>query len=176
MRKEHFLFGRGSCDMKGGIVAMLYAISALKEMGAQLNGRIVLTLVPDEETGGKRGSAWLARQNLLGRDAAGMLLAEPTSGVVWNANRGAFSLRVRVFGKSAHVGLQHQGENAFERMNQRCWKASAIKARCRKAHDKIQYRRGTSTQLYPDARWRERWRHKLQRRARGVLVHRGQAT
>jgi len=45
-----------------------------------------------------------------------MLLAEPTSGVVWNANRGALSLRVRVFGKSAHVGLQHQGENAFERM------------------------------------------------------------
>jgi succinyl-diaminopimelate desuccinylase len=37
--------------------------------------------------------------------------------VVWNANRGAFSLRVRVFGKPAHVGLQHQGENAFERMH-----------------------------------------------------------
>ena len=46
-----------------------------------------------------------------------MLLAEPTSGVVWNANRGAISLRVRVFGKSAHVGLQHQGANAFERMH-----------------------------------------------------------
>jgi acetylornithine deacetylase/succinyl-diaminopimelate desuccinylase-like protein len=46
-----------------------------------------------------------------------MLLAEPTSGVVWNANRGAISLRVRVLGKSAHVGLQHQGANAFERMH-----------------------------------------------------------
>lgn len=46
-----------------------------------------------------------------------MLLAEPTSGVVWNANRGAISLRVQVLGKSAHVGLQHQGENAFERMH-----------------------------------------------------------
>jgi len=45
-----------------------------------------------------------------------MLTAEPTSGVVWNANRGAISLRVNVMGKSAHVGLQHQGENAFERM------------------------------------------------------------
>ena len=45
-----------------------------------------------------------------------MLLAEPTGEVVWNANRGAISLRVRVRGKSAHVGLQHQGENAFERM------------------------------------------------------------
>jgi succinyl-diaminopimelate desuccinylase len=117
VRKEHFLFGRGSCDMKGGIVAMLYAILALKETGAELNGRISLTLVPNEETGGEGGSAWLAREGLLGRDGVGMLLAEPTSGVIWNANRGAISLRVQVFGKSAHVGLQHQGVNAFERMH-----------------------------------------------------------
>ena len=116
-RKEHFLFGRGSCDMKGGIIAMLYAILALKECGANLEGKIALTLVPNEETGGEGGSAWLARQGLLGRGGIGMLLAEPTSGVVWNANRGAISLRVRVRGKSAHVGLQHQGENAFERMH-----------------------------------------------------------
>jgi succinyl-diaminopimelate desuccinylase len=77
-----------------------------------------LTLVPNEETGGEGGSAWLAAQGRLGRSGIGMLLAEPTSGVVWNANRGAISLRVRVLGKSAHAGLQHQGENAFERMVQ----------------------------------------------------------
>jgi acetylornithine deacetylase/succinyl-diaminopimelate desuccinylase-like protein len=76
-----------------------------------------LTLVPNEETGGEGGSAWLAAQGRLGRSGIGMLLAEPTSGVVWNANRGAITLRVRVLGKSAHVGLQHQGENAFERMH-----------------------------------------------------------
>lgn len=115
-RKEHFLFGRGSCDMKGGIVAMLFAIRALKECDVALNGKIILTLVPDEETGGARGSAWLARQGKLGRNGLGMLLPEPTSGVVWNANRGAISVRVKVFGKSAHVGLQHRGENAFEQM------------------------------------------------------------
>ena len=117
LRKEHFLFGRGSCDMKGGIVAMLYAICALKEIGAELDGRIGLMLVPNEETGGEGGTARLAQQGLLGRDGIGMLLAEPTSGVVWNANRGAISLRVRVLGKPAHVGLQHQGKNAFERMH-----------------------------------------------------------
>jgi len=115
--KDRFLFGRGACDMKGGIVALLYAILALKECGADLDAKINMILVPDEETGGARGSAWLAQQGLLGRNAIGMLLAEPTSGVVWNANRGAITLRVRVFGKSAHVGLQHQGENAFERMH-----------------------------------------------------------
>jgi succinyl-diaminopimelate desuccinylase len=117
VRKEHFLFGRGSCDMKGGIVAMLYAIRALQECRVELRGRIGLTLVPDEETGGTRGSAWLAQRRLLGPDGIGMLTAEPTSGVVWNANRGAITLRVEVFGKSAHVGLQHQGENAFEHMH-----------------------------------------------------------
>jgi len=116
-RKGHFLFGRGSCDMKGGIVAMLYAILAIRECGEKFDGKLRLTLVPDEETGGARGSAWLARQGLLGENGVGMLLAEPTSGVVWNANRGAISLRVRVLGKSAHVGLQHQGANAFERMH-----------------------------------------------------------
>jgi succinyl-diaminopimelate desuccinylase len=116
-RKEHFLFGRGSADMKGGIVAMLYAIRALQQIEMELKGRIGLTLVPDEETGGMDGTAWLAQKGLLGQDGIGMLLAEPTSGVVWNANRGAISLRVQVFGKPAHVGLQHHGENAFERMH-----------------------------------------------------------
>lgn len=117
-RKEDFLFGRGSCDMKGGIAAMLYAILAIRACSEKLNGRIALTLVPDEETGGKRGSEALLRDGWLGRDGVGMLLAEPTSGVVWNANRGALSVRVRIFGKSAHVGLQHQGTNAFECMHQ----------------------------------------------------------
>lgn len=116
-RKEHFVFGRGACDMKGGIVSMLYALLALRECSAELDGKIQLTLVPDEETGGARGSAGLAEQGILGRNGVGMLLAEPTSGVVWNANRGAISFRVQVFGKSVHVGLQQQGENAFELMH-----------------------------------------------------------
>src|SRR5258706_3038860 len=102
--------------MKGGIVSMLYGIRALQECRVELDGKIALTLVSDEETGGARGSAWLAAQGLLGRAGIGMLLPEPTSGVVWNANRGAISLRVKVLGKSAHVGLQHRGENSFEQM------------------------------------------------------------
>jgi succinyl-diaminopimelate desuccinylase len=129
VRKDHFLFGRGSSDMKGGIVAMLYAVRALKENGVELNGRVVLTLVPDEETGGARGTAWLAQRKFLARDAIGMMLPEPTSGVVWNANRGAISLRVRLFGKPAHVGLQHRGENAFERMHAVVAKLQQLKRR-----------------------------------------------
>ena len=107
------LFGRGSSDMKSGLVAMLAAATALKQTG--LRGRIELLLVPDEETGGEYGTGALAARGLLPPDAIGMLLPEPTSGVVWHANRGALTLEVVVRGRAAHVGLQHQGTNAVER-------------------------------------------------------------
>jgi len=110
------LFGRGSSDMKGGLAAMIYAIKALKECGDELNGRIGLTIVPDEETGGALGSQYLDTAGLLGKDGIGMLTAEPTDGMIWNANRGAISMRVTVRGKPAHVGLHYQGVNAFEKM------------------------------------------------------------
>ena len=109
------LFGRGSSDMKSGLVAMLYAAHALQSVGLPSRGRLGLVFVPDEETGGAGGSGALAAAGLLGRDAVGMLLPEPTSGVVWNANRGAFTLEVTVKGRHAHVGLMQQGVNAFER-------------------------------------------------------------
>jgi acetylornithine deacetylase/succinyl-diaminopimelate desuccinylase family protein len=108
------LFGRGSSDMKSGLVAMIYAAKPLEECSAGLNGGVTLVLVPDEETSGPRGSKALLRAGLLGRNAIGMLTAEPTGGVIWNANNGAISLRVTVPGKHAHVSLQHLGVNAFE--------------------------------------------------------------
>ena len=110
------LFGRGSSDMKSGLAAMMYAIKAIQACDIELNGQIGLTIVPDEETGGALGSKYLTEINVLGKNGIGMLTAEPTSGAVWNANRGAVSLRVIVKGKPAHVGLQYQGVNAFENM------------------------------------------------------------
>jgi acetylornithine deacetylase/succinyl-diaminopimelate desuccinylase-like protein len=44
-----------------------------------------------------------------------MLTPEPTGGVIWNANRGAITLRATMRGKAAHVGRQFEGVNAFER-------------------------------------------------------------
>ncbi|MBZ5497479.1 MAG: ArgE/DapE family deacylase [Acidobacteriia bacterium] len=110
------LYGRGSSDMKGGIVAMLFALRALQECAVRLSKKITFTLVPDEETGGRLGMRHLAQAGLLPRAGLGMLMPEPTSGVVWNACRGALTLRVRIKGKTAHVGLPHQGVNAFEGM------------------------------------------------------------
>lgn len=109
------LFGRGSSDMKSGLAAMIHAAAAARDEGLLSAGRIGIVLVPDEETAGPRGSRDLDVRGLLGKDAAGMLTPEPTGGVIWNANRGAISLRVTMRGKSAHVGRQFEGVNAFER-------------------------------------------------------------
>lgn len=110
------LFGRGSSDMKSGLVAMIYAAKALHDHGLLRNGRIGLIFVPDEETAGPRGSRYLADRGLLGKNAIGMLTPEPTGDVIWNANRGAITLNVTVKGRSAHVGRQYEGVNAFEGM------------------------------------------------------------
>lgn len=110
------LYGRGSSDMKSGLAAMIYAVKVLEMCDVAINGSIGLTIVPDEETGGLRGSKYLADAGLLGKNGIGMLTAEPTSGAIWNASRGAISLRVTVKGKPIHVGLQHDGVNAFDLM------------------------------------------------------------
>lgn len=110
------LVGRGSADMKAAVAGMIHAAAAVKECRVPLKGRLGLCIVADEETGGQGGSRFLDEIGLLGRDGFAMLTPEPTGGVVWNANRGAITLRVTAKGKPAHVGLQHQGVNAFERM------------------------------------------------------------
>jgi succinyl-diaminopimelate desuccinylase len=109
------LFGRGSSDMKSGLAAMIHAAAAARDEGLLRNGRIGIVLVPDEETAGPRGSRDLEARGLLGKDAVGMLTPEPTGGVIWNANRGAITLRAIMRGKPAHVGRQFEGVNAFER-------------------------------------------------------------
>ena len=110
------LFGRGSSDMKSGLAAMVYAIKAIKTCQIDLNGSIRLAIVPDEETGGVLGSRYLTESGMIATDGVGMLTAEPTSGAIWNASRGAISLLIRVKGRPMHVGLQHNGINAFDNM------------------------------------------------------------
>jgi succinyl-diaminopimelate desuccinylase len=116
-RENGRIAGRGAADMKSGLAAMIYAVVALRDAGVELDGRVVLQLVPDEEDGSRGGSAWLlANGRLADEDAIGMLTPEPTSGVVWNASRGALTQRITVHGRESHVGLLHAGDNAFERM------------------------------------------------------------
>lgn len=113
---QGYLDGRGAADMKAGLAGMIYAAFLLRELDVPLKGRVGLCLVADEETGGQGGSRYLDKIGILGQDGIAMLTMKPTSGVIWNANRGAVTLNDTLRGKAAHVGLQHQGLNAFERM------------------------------------------------------------
>jgi succinyl-diaminopimelate desuccinylase len=121
------LFGRGSSDMKSGLAAMTYAAKALAEAGLLGNGRVGLVFVPDEETAGPSGSRRLAEAGVLGKNAIAMFTPEPTGGLIWNANRGAITLRITVQGKSAHVGRQFEGINAFEQMLSVCEPLARLK-------------------------------------------------
>ncbi|MFQ6083781.1 MAG: M20 family metallopeptidase [Candidatus Aminicenantia bacterium] len=114
--KNGKLYGRGSSDMKSGLALMIYVLKIIEELGITLNGRIVLSIVPDEETGGYFGTKYLFDNKFLTKGGIGMLMPEPTSGFIWNGNRGALSLKVILKGKSAHVSLEHQGINPFEKM------------------------------------------------------------
>ncbi len=104
------LIGRGASDMKGGLAAIVHAARPAAEAGA----RIGLVIVPDEETGGRLGAERLAALGRVDPGAAGAIVAEPTWGTVWHACRGAFTLRVRIRGRAAHVGLHYEGVNAFD--------------------------------------------------------------
>ena len=115
-RENGRIVGRGTADMKGGLVSMLYGAAAARELGLVGSGRVVLHLVCDEETGSAVGSAFLREAGMIDPNALAMLTAEPTGGVVWHASRGALTLRVDVRGREAHVGQAHLGVNAFERM------------------------------------------------------------
>ena len=110
------IVGRGSADMKGGLVSMLYGAAAARELGLLDGRRIALHFVCDEETGSAAGSGHLRAAGLIDPGAFAMLTAEPTGGVIWHACRGAITLRVDVAGREAHVGYVHEGVNAFEHM------------------------------------------------------------
>jgi acetylornithine deacetylase/succinyl-diaminopimelate desuccinylase-like protein len=110
------IVGRGTADMKGGLVSMLYGAAAARELGMLEGRRVVFHFVCDEETGSTAGSGQLREAGLIDPDAVAMLTAEPTGGVIWHASRGAITLRVRIAGREAHVGYVHEGDNAFEHM------------------------------------------------------------
>jgi succinyl-diaminopimelate desuccinylase len=115
-RGDGRIIGRGTADMKGGLVSTLYGAAAARDLGLLGDARIVFHFVCDEETGSVAGSGQLRDAGMIDADAVAMVTAEPTGGVVWHANRGAITLRVSVAGREAHVGQAHLGVNAFEHM------------------------------------------------------------
>jgi succinyl-diaminopimelate desuccinylase len=115
-RREGKIVGRGTADMKGGIVSMLYGAAAANELGLLGDGRIVIHLVCDEETGSAVGSGYLREHNLIDSRALAMMTAEQSGEVIWNAAKGALSMRVDVHGRPVHVGQAFKGVNSFLHM------------------------------------------------------------
>lgn len=115
-RRDGKIVGRGTADMKGGIVSMLYGAAAAKELGLLGDGRIVIHLVCDEETGSAVGSGYLREHGLIDPGALAMMTAEQSGEVIWNAAKGALSMRVDVRGRPIHVGQADKGVNSFLHM------------------------------------------------------------
>jgi succinyl-diaminopimelate desuccinylase len=115
-RENGRIVGRGTADMKGGIVSMLYGAAAAQDLGLLGDGRVVLHLVGDEETGSTAGSGYLRDRGLIDPNARAMLTAEQSGEAIWPEAKGALSLRVDVHGKPAHVGQAPEGVNSFLHM------------------------------------------------------------
>lgn len=109
-RDGDWLYGRGSGDMKAGVVANMFALDALRRLGYQPAARVHLQSVVEEECTGNGTLACLVR----GYDAAAALIPEPTHGALVRANVGVIWFRVHVRGAPSHVAEAGKGVNAIE--------------------------------------------------------------
>ena len=105
------IFGRGSCDTKAGLAAMMHAVASLHEEGIQPPSDIWLAAVVDEEYS-YRGVVKLC-EGLTGQAA---LVAEPTRMRAVIASKGVIRWRIIVQGKAAHSSKPHLGVNSINHM------------------------------------------------------------
>jgi acetylornithine deacetylase/succinyl-diaminopimelate desuccinylase family protein len=102
------LFGRGACDMKGGLAAAVAAVLDLRARGLEPAGDVVLAAVVGEEEDSAGTRALVAR----GMEADRGVLCEPTGLQLVTGNRGLLNYRLVVRGASAHASSPSQGRNA----------------------------------------------------------------
>lgn len=105
------LFGRGACDTKAGLAAMLHAIADLRHSGAAPAAEIWVAATVDEEHS-YRGVLRLRE----GLQADAAVVAEPTEMRLVVASKGCVRWRTVVRGKAAHSSKPHLGVNAIFRM------------------------------------------------------------
>ena len=106
------LLGRGTCDMKGGLVASIVAARALRAAGVRLAGDLTIAPVVGEEDGGLGTFALLRR----GVTADACVVPEPTDLDVVPANGGALTFRLRVPGRAAHASRRTEGVSAIDKL------------------------------------------------------------
>ncbi len=108
--KEGRLYGRGTCDMKGGLAAILYAFREYALKAEKPKGDIILLATADEEDGGE-GAKDLAERLNLG-NAAAVVIAEPTGNQIGLASKGVMWLSFEISGRTSHAAYPERGINA----------------------------------------------------------------
>src|SRR5919107_517661 len=97
------VYGRGACDMKGGVACMLLATEVLRSLDVPLRGDLIVNTVTDEESTGT-GSLAVAAGGLR---ADGGIIPEPTRLTAWLGTRGSLMPRITVEGRAGHAGYPH---------------------------------------------------------------------
>ena len=105
------LYGRGSCDMKGGLVAGITAIRLLQKLGFHPRGDVILECVIGEETGGVGTLATILR----GYRADAAIILEPTRLQLCPVGAGAASFRLHLRGLAAHGAMRMEGVSAIDK-------------------------------------------------------------
>ena len=118
------IYGRGASDDKSSVTAELFATQVLLEAGVDLKGKLIVTAVGDEETGGLRGADYILGSGLVSGDAC--LLGDAANGYPFGYCGGTMYITITIKGKTAH-GLafpdlpppyrtENSGINTIERM------------------------------------------------------------
>lgn len=105
------VYGRGSCDMKGGLTTHLAALDALKAAGLRLKGDVTVTATVGEEDGGLGALSTVLR----GYRADAALVTEPTQLALVTACEGSLVFRLGITGRSAHAATRDEGVSALEK-------------------------------------------------------------
>ncbi len=113
--RDGLLYGRGACDMKGGLVSAWAAIRALAAAvpASDRAGEVVLLSVPSEEDGGQ-GALAAIRAGFTG-DAC--VIPEPTRLDIVTVQAGAITFRLTVPGRAAHASVRREGVSALDALN-----------------------------------------------------------
>ncbi len=112
--KEGKLYGRGTADMKAGLVAQVAAAVRIAEENEDFNGEIKLLISAAEELG-LLGAGELTEAGYAD-DLDALVIGEPTDLQITTAHKGVFWLRVKTFGQTAHSSTPEKGTNAIDHL------------------------------------------------------------
>lgn len=112
------IYGRGSCDMKAGIAAAVFAVEAIHRAGIELPGTVEVSGTVDEESGGFAGVAWLAEHGRISSTRTDFcIIPEPLNvDRVCVGHRGVYWFEVAARGHIAHGSMPFLGVSAIDGM------------------------------------------------------------